>query len=373
MNKKSIALIDPVGGKAGMDFYDISLMKSMASLGYSATLFSNFDISAEGVHTVKSFNNIGVPKVMAIFNNFVYFISALIFCKRKKVAWLFLHLFRGGLFDLVTIGLARLLGIRIILIIHDVKSLDTLAIPITRQIILTHFNHSKIVHNRFSFHELAKEIKASAMGNVHIIPHGNYISLAAAPSGHLNGMPGFAYNKANRYILFFGQLKKAKGLDVLIKAMGRADTMYHLIAAGRGRDDSFASYRDLVKANGLHDRVHVIDRFISDEERDFLFRHSELVVLPYKRVYQSGVLLMSMSYSKVSIASDLEPNREVLNNGQNGFLFDAGNPEPLSRLLEQAYRGQFDLKAIGLKAFETVQTGNSWERIAAAYDAVLQG
>jgi glycosyltransferase involved in cell wall biosynthesis len=129
----------------------------------------------------------------------------------------------------------------------------------------------------------------------------------------------------------------------------------------------------LVKTSGLDDRVHVVERFITDEERDFLFRHCELVVLPYKRVYQSGVLLMAMSYSKVSIASDLEPNHELIKNGLNGFLFETGNPEPLSRLLEQAYRGRINLEAIGIRAFETVQATHSWERIAASYDAVLQG
>ena len=101
MKAKKIVLIDPIGGKAGMDFYDVSLLKSLADKGYETFLFSNFNVSMDGITAFRTFNNIGVNKVVAIFNNFVYFIQALLFSRKQKVSWLLLHMFRGGLFDLV--------------------------------------------------------------------------------------------------------------------------------------------------------------------------------------------------------------------------------------------------------------------------------
>jgi len=370
MNNKKIALIDPVGMKAGMDFYNVSLLKNMARLGYETWLFSNFHSEVQGVHIKHSFNNIGVPKVLAIFNNFIYFISAVRFCKKAGVSWLILHLFRGGLFDLVTIGLARVMGLRILLIVHDVKSLDKIVLPFTRRFILKHFNHSKMVHNRFSYDQLSLEINGS-MGNVHIIPHGNYTELA---EGDHTGRPvsGFTPVKDRRYLLFFGQLKKVKGLDILINALGMADTSFHLVIAGRESDDTFSAYRQMIIQQGLGDRVILLNRFISNVERDALLRLCEAVVLPYRKVYQSGVLLMAMSYSKTVIVSDLPPNREVISDQENGLLFTSGDPRSLAAVLENLYHRRYDSASMQVRALQSVQAANSWSDIASRYARILE-
>jgi D-inositol-3-phosphate glycosyltransferase len=371
MTEKAIALIDPVGGKAGMDFYDTSLLKSLVDQGFSTLLFANFKAASPGIESYHSFHNMGVNKIRAIFNNFINFIKALIICRNRKISWLILHLFRGGLFDLVTIGLSRLMGFRILLIIHDVKSLDTIALPVTRKIILNHFNHSKLVHNRYSYNKLAEQVKPSKMGNVHIIPHGNFIELAnhpvaASSVADLEILPG------KRYLLFFGQLKKVKGLDVLIRAMGLARSDFQLIIAGRNRDDNFSSYHQLIKETGTGNRVIAINRFITNEERDFMFRACEAVIVPYKRVYQSGVLLMAMSYGKTVVASGLEPFLEMIRHEENGLLFPPGDHQTLANLIDSLYDGMYDEKILGNNAFQYVKEANSWQMIGKAYARILE-
>jgi D-inositol-3-phosphate glycosyltransferase len=371
MNKKRIALIDPVGGKAGMDFYDSSLMKSLSDIGYETFLFSNFNKKLNGVHLINTFNNIGVNKFAAIFNNFIYFIKALFYCRSNGISWVILHFFRGGLFDVVTIGIARLLNLKIILIIHDVESLDTVALPITRKIILTKFNYSKIVHNQFSYNQLAAVINKKSMGNVHIIPHGNYLPLL--PHEHqINSLPEFTPVKGQRYLLFFGQLKKSKGLDVLIKAMCMAPDTFYLIIAGKERDDSFSSYRKFISDKGLTPKIIPVIRFTTDEERDFLFRISEAVVMPYKKIYQSGVLLMAMSYSKPVIASDIEPNRELIHDKINGLLFRSADEASLAKIIRELFAGLYDENKLGMEAFKTIENAHSWQEIGRFYDRIFQ-
>lgn len=372
MNNKKIALIDPVGGKAGMDFYDLSILESISAYGYKAYLFSNFDKKSASVQVVRSFNNIGKNKIISIFNNFYNFAKALFFCRRNNISWLILHFFRGGIFDLVTIGLARYLGLKIILIIHDVKSLDTVVFPITRRIILTHFNFAKVVHNQYSFNKLNEVIHKRYMGNVHIIPHGNYISLFESEPSMINAKAEFSPLPGIRYLLFFGQLKKAKGLDILIKAMSIAQSSFHLLIAGQSRDDDFSLYRDLVFQGGLEKRVTFITRHITNEERDFYFRTCEIVVIPYKRVYQSGVLLMAMSYAKTVVVSAIEPNKEVIIEGENGFLFETENPSSLAELLEKLDHGQYDQNNIGLQALKTAKDGHNWLKIGLLYAKILE-
>lgn len=372
MDPKSIALIDPVGGKAGMDFYNYMLLESLAEKGYKPVLFSNKVIPAKGVQSYTSFNNIGVPKALAVFNNFVYFINALLFCRKHQVSWLFLHLFRGGLFDLVTIGISRMMGFRIILIVHDVTSLDTISIPLSRKIILTHFNHSKVVHNRFSFQELGKLISSQAMGNVHIIPHGNFTRLEEQAPASFNSIPGFEPVKGKRYILFFGQLKKIKGLDVLLKAMILSRSPFNLVAAGRTRDIGYSDYKPLLNHEFLRDRVSILNRFITNEERDFLFRRCEVVVIPYTHIFQSAVMLLAMSYKKPIIASDLEPNLELIVHKHNGLLFRNGDFKQLAEILTRVYEDTYDLESLGEEAVKSVKKFNNWLTIRDLYINILK-
>lgn len=372
MNKKRIVLIDPVGGKAGMDFYDVSLLKCLADQGYETFLFSNFKTSEKDIKSFTTFNNIGVNKVVAIFNNFVYFIKALFYCRKQQINWLLLHFFSGGVFDLVTIGMARLLGLKIILIIHDVESLDSLVFPFTRKIILTRFNHSKIVHNQYSYDELAKLINQKYMGNVHIIPHGHYLSLPGNNIHEKPSLPEFTPESGVRYLLFFGQLKKAKGLDILIAALAKSKSDYQLIIAGNERDDSFLSYKNQIETSGLTGRIVPIIRYITNKERDILFHLSDAVVIPYKKVYQSGVLLLAMSYSKPVVASDLPSNLEVIKPGFNGFIFKSGNSAHLAETIDTLFFNPEVTKEIGYQGFKSIEKSHSWAQIGRFYAEILE-
>ena len=356
-----------------MDFYNSSLLKNLAQLGVETFLFSNVIIPATGVQAFAWFHNMGVPKILAVFNNFFCFLRSLFFCRRKKVQWLILHLFRGGLFDLVTMGIARLMGFRIILIVHDVISLDTVALPATRNFILKHFTHTKIVHNPYSKKILAGVIDEKHMGNVKIIPHGNFIELAVGPASPIRSISGWIPEPEKRYLLFFGQVKKVKGIDILLQAMTQPGHDFQLILAGQDRDDSLKTYADFIRANFLEKRVHVFNRFITNEERDFLFRCCEAVVLPYRRIYQSGVLLMAMSYGKPVLASDLEPNKDLIRHGENGLLFKDGDSQSLAGLLNQASRDGEILKSLGEEAFRTVSISNNWITISKLYLEILRG
>ena len=53
-----------------------------------------------------------------------------------------------------------------------------------------------------------------------------------------------------------------------------------------------------------------------------LFFASDVIVLPYRVIFQSGVLLMAMSHGLPVIASDLAPNKEIITHKKNGYLAD---------------------------------------------------
>jgi glycosyltransferase involved in cell wall biosynthesis len=140
-----------------------------------------------------------------------------------------------------------------------------------------------------------------------------------------------------------------------------------LIIAGKPWKDRFDDYARIISDQGLTDRVVPIIRFIEDEERTLLFIAADVNVLPYRTIYQSGVLLMAMSHGLPVIASDLPANREVIEAGVNGLLFESERPEALAEQVNRFFEDSALQKRMGERAIETISREYDWNTIAGEY------
>ena len=383
----NIALIDPVGIKAGMDHYDLLLLSGIQHGNNSIELFSNFESEKQKVKTNKVFFNIGVSKISAITSNFIGFFKALRLCKLNNTEWIILHVFRAGLFDLFTFGLTRFMGFKICAIVHDIESLDTLTLKIVRKTVIGKLPHLRIVHNEFCRVELIKSLDASYEKSTKVIPHvhfkhlftpyqevpGLLDQLKANPHLPVQIHPDLSKSLQDKtpLFLFFGQIKKAKGLEILLEAISQCKTNFKLIIAGKVRDEHWSRYQDIITVLNLKEHVIPVIKHISDEERDYLFSISKAIILPYTRIYQSGVLLMAMSFPKLVLASDLAPNAELIRNNKNGVLFEAGNSADLAKKIDALQSNTFDTKPIEQQAFNDIEEFYSPEKIGELYRKVL--
>jgi len=145
----------------------------------------------------------------------------------------------------------------------------------------------------------------------------------------------------------------------------------NLIVAGKLWKDSFDSYEQLISELGLDDRIERRIRYIEDSERDLLFNAADMIVLPYRQVFQSGVLLMAMSFGLPVVASDLRSNSDVIEHGENGFLFRSEDSSDLANCIGQVYALE-DLDAVALAATTTIREEFSWTKIAARYAAIAK-
>ncbi|MBK9639492.1 MAG: glycosyltransferase family 4 protein [Bacteroidetes bacterium] len=383
----NISMIDPVGIKAGMDHYDLLLLSGVQNNSYHVELYSNFTSDSSTVKVHQVFFNTGVSKVKAIVSNFFGFFKALRRSKKNNVDWIIVHVFRAGLFDLATFSLARLMGFRLCAIVHDIESLDTITLPIVRKTVIEKLPHLRIVHNEFCKTELINSLHVSIENSTHVIPHVHFRHLfrpyhevpglldQLKSSAHLPGkihamLPG-CLREQTPLLLFFGQIKKAKGLDVLLEAISQTKTDFKVIIAGKLRDDSWDRYHDIITVLNLKDRVIPVIRHITDEERDYLFSISNAIVLPYTRIYQSGVLLMAMSFPKLVIASDLPPNAELITHGKNGILFQSEHADSLAKEIDAFINGTYNSNSLQQKAFEDIAQHYSPEKIGELYRKIL--
>jgi glycosyltransferase involved in cell wall biosynthesis len=159
-------------------------------------------------------------------------------------------------------------------------------------------------------------------------------------------------SKETTTFLFFGIIRPNKGLDILIKAanaLGKKYSNFHIVVAGKC--DDWETYDNLIERPELF-TLKIAN--IEKEEVPSLLTNTHFLVLPYRDVTQSGVLLSAYNYNTPAIASKLEWFEEYIEDGINGYLFENENVEDLSKKMEIAINldiSQYERLVDNLKTF----------------------
>lgn len=132
-----------------------------------------------------------------------------------------------------------------------------------------------------------------------------------------------------KVLLFFGFIRKYKGLDLLLDALSgdwMRDSNVKLVVAGEWYDDA-APYKALAKKNGLDDHIVWHDRFIAEDDIATFFSSADAVVQPYRSATQSGISALAYAYGKPLISTNVGGLSEMIDDGKTGYLCD---PNPTS-------------------------------------------
>jgi len=125
-----------------------------------------------------------------------------------------------------------------------------------------------------------------------------------------------------KIILFFGFIRKYKGLDILIEALkdARIQTQkIRLIIAGEYYGDK-PEYDALIATNKLENSIIEVADFISNEEVKYYFCASDVVVQPYKTATQSGISQMAYHFEKPMIVTNVGGLPEIVPDNKVGFV-----------------------------------------------------
>lgn len=132
-----------------------------------------------------------------------------------------------------------------------------------------------------------------------------------------------------KYALFFGFIRKYKGLDLLYEAMANAAVKaagIQLIVAGEYYTDR-SEYEALVQRLGIQDRLRLFTDFIPNEEVGAYFSAADVVVLPYRSATNSGITQIAIHFLKPMIATRVGGLAEIVHESETGLLC---NPDPAS-------------------------------------------
>lgn len=365
--QRSIAIIDHVGAKAGMDYYSGLLAQGLVNNGARCMVISNFVPQDARVEYRRYFAHHLGSTLRKGSNFFTAFFRAAWRCRAAHYPEAIVHLFSYELKDVYALRMLKAAGIRVTVIVHDVESFAGDTSQRRSRYMLQHLAQRIVVHNRFSLEQLLQVHGQDLLGKTKIIPHGNYHALPAAHPDKAAARRELGLGPDAFYLLFFGQIKEVKGLDLLLDAMTRLPERIRLVIAGKPWKSDFTRYEAQIQEAGTGPRITQMVRFIEDRERELLFRACDLLVIPYRQIFQSGVLLMGMSYRIPIVASDLPANRELLRDGENGWLFPDGDAEALATKILEAAGRPAQLARVAEQAWRDSDAQHNWDLIARSY------
>jgi glycosyltransferase involved in cell wall biosynthesis len=169
----------------------------------------------------------------------------------------------------------------------------------------------------------------------------------------------------NKYLLFFGFIRKYKGLDILLKAM--ADKRIHdlgikAIIAGEYYDEQ-QQYLDLIEEYDLHQHIILKDDFIPNDEVRYYFGASDVVVQPYKSATQSGISQLAFHFEKPMIVTNVGGLPEIVNDGVSGYVTEVDSAAIADAIVDYY---QHEQEAAFTEAVIEKKKEFSWERMTAA-------
>ena len=146
----------------------------------------------------------------------------------------------------------------------------------------------------------------------------------------------------DKVILFFGNIAPYKGLEYLVEAFQKVMVgggAYRLIIAGNPKNcgDYWGKIRSALDRHPNRDRIVEKIEFVPDQETEIYFKASDGVVLPYRHIFQSGVLSLGYSFGLPAIAADVGSLREDVVEGMTGFLCKSEDPDNLAKVIEKYF------------------------------------
>jgi glycosyltransferase involved in cell wall biosynthesis len=176
-----------------------------------------------------------------------------------------------------------------------------------------------------------------------------------------------------KVILFFGRIRPYKGIEYLLDALrllladGKGN--YRLIIAGepkKGSEEYLHEIQQSVQRDFQQGQVILRMQFIPDDEAELYLKGADVLVLPYKDIFQSGVLFLAYSFGLPVVAADVGSFREEIVEGSTGFLCKPGDPAELAKALETYFTSDLfrNLKVRRQELKDYANENYSWHAVA---------
>lgn len=219
-------------------------------------------------------------------------------------------------------------------------------------------NSAEVISNSQGLKELA--LKANPKQKIDVIYNGIDIKKFT---------PNISLKNNDKFIITPGasRLTSRKGLKYLIEAVQKLSQKYPQIKLeimGSGKEEK-EKLEKLVANLNIQDKVEFLGR-IPREETFSYYQKSDVFVLPSLNEGMSNAMLEALSSGLPIIATDTGGSKELIKEGENGYIIKMKNSDDIAQKLEKLINNPELKKRMGensrKKALEL-----SWEKVAKKY------
>ena len=272
----------------------------------------------------------------------------------------------------------KLLGKRVVLTVHNVNTekrdnKDSALNRFTLRIQYRLADHL-FVHTEKMKQELIGEFGVQAP-RISVIPLGinNFAPQTDLTPAEAKRQLGIRQDE--KAILFFGRITPYKGLEILVEAFQKSlppADKYRLMIAGRPEEATEATYwgpiREVLREDVHKGRVLLRAEHIPDAETELYFKAADVLVLPYRNIYQSGILFLGYSFGLPTLAANVGSLKDEMIEGRTGLLFKPEDPADLAKAIEKYFASDL-YRDLGLRRQEIrdyARQGHDWNIVGQA-------
>lgn len=266
--------------------------------------------------------------------------------------------------EVLLFALCRWLGIRVVMTVHNVLPHEPRSFDKTLYSLYYRLADALILHSEQNRCQLLEMVPKLDKRWLHVVELGNYehfrdLELDRQTARRQLGLPPQA-----QVVLFFGALRPYKGVDLLIEAVGpvrRACPAALFVVAGHVLVGEGAQYERQAAALGLRSEdLELRFSYLSTAHAVAYVCASDLVVLPYREISQSAVLLWAYSFGRPVLATRVGSFPECIEEGRSGWLVDKEDVAGLQQTLIRILQDPEGLTRAGIYARQLSDTRFGW-------------
>lgn len=172
-----------------------------------------------------------------------------------------------------------------------------------------------------------------------VTPHPTYGMFCKQGMSMQKAREQLQIDQVQRVLLFFGFVRKYKGLQYLLEAMKllkERDFKVQLWVVGDFGEDK-EEYVEQIRAFEIGDQVQMVEGYVPDDEVEKYFAASDLVVLPYLSATQSGIVQIAFGFEKPVLVTEVGGLPDVVTNGKTGYVVEPRSAETIAEAIMDYY------------------------------------
>lgn len=277
---------------------------------------------------------------------------------------------------LVTLGILRCLGRRILLTVHNVEFHEKW--PLDRHVMKMVFSlaHSFCVHSQENAEQIARYMHISP-ARIKIVPmpaHDMYCSERISGEAARKKL---GIDTDRLVVLIFGNLRDYKGTDDFLRAFAllpeklRCKVTILIVGQPWGSSER---YDELIKECGIEKQVKKFLRYVPMSQVKYYFEAADLVALPYKHfAAQSGVGAIALAFGKPLLVTRVGALPSLVKRPE--AIAEPNDVESLRKSLAKLLNNNGLLEKLAVDSHELaakLSWGAAAERHLAIYRAMLE-